>query len=184
MKAPPLASDDGGIETTSPRVTIIVACARGGVIGRDNGLPWHLPEDLRHFKATTTGHAILMGRKTFQSIGRVLPGRRTIVITRNPDWHFPGCERAGSLDEAIALAARPGPDAAISTDEVFVVGGAQLYAQALPIADRIVLTEIDLAVDGDVFFPALSEGDWREVSRASMRSGSGLAFSFVDLHRA
>lgn len=170
-------------DAPSPRVSIIVACARKGVIGRDNGLPWHLPEDLRHFRATTTGHAILMGRKTFESIGRALPGRRTIVITRDPEWRFPGCERAGSLDEAIALAARPCADAAISTDEVFVVGGAQIYAQAFPIADRIVLTEIDLEVDGDAFFPALPDAGWHEASRASMRSSAGLDFSIVDLRR-
>ncbi|MEN9314249.1 MAG: hypothetical protein RIS35_642 [Pseudomonadota bacterium] len=174
----------GRSAASSPRVSIVVARARNGVIGRANGLPWHLPEDLRHFRATTTGHAILMGRKTFESIGRALPGRRTIVITRDPDWRFPECERAGSLDEAIALAARPGANPAISTDEVFVVGGAQIYAQALPIADRIVLTEIDLEVDGDAFFPALPDTGWREASRASMRSSAGPDFSIVDLRRS
>ena len=92
-----------------PRVTLLVARARNGVIGRDNTLPWHLPEDLRHFKATTMGHPIVMGRRTYESIGRPLPGRRTIVVTRDPTWTQPGCERAGSLDEAIRLAGSPSP---------------------------------------------------------------------------
>src|SRR5690606_35588306 len=96
------------------RVTIVVARARNGVIGRDNALPWHLPEDLKHFKATTFGHAIVMGRRTFESIGRALPGRRSIVVTRNEHWSSPDCERAGCLDEAIALAREPGPDPAIA----------------------------------------------------------------------
>ena len=166
------------------RIAIVVARARNGTIGRDNGLPWHLPEDLKHFKATTTGHAILMGRKTFDSIGRALPGRRTIVITRDPGWRFEGCERAGSLAEAIATASRPGSDPAIATDEVFVVGGAQIYREALALADRIVMTEIDADVDGDAFFPDLDPATWREHARAAHRSATGLQFSIVDYRRA
>lgn len=165
------------------RVTIVVARARHGVIGCDNALPWHLPEDLKHFKATTLGHAIVMGRHTFESIGRPLPGRRTIVVTRNDAWHAPGCERAPSLDAALALAASPGPDPSIATDEVFVVGGAQLYREALPRADRVVLTEIELDVDGDAHFPALAPQDWTERSREARTSSGGIGYAIVDLRR-
>ena len=167
-----------------PRLTLVVARARNGVIGRDNALPWHLPEDLRHFKATTLGHAILMGRRTFESIGRPLPGRRTIVVTRDPTWSHPGCERAGSLEEAIALASRAPAGAALATDEVFVVGGAQLYAQALPLADRIIATEIALDVEGDVHFPALDPAFWRETAREEHTSARGLPFAIVRYERA
>jgi len=165
------------------RVTIVVAQARHGIIGRDNALPWHLPEDLKHFKATTLGHAIVMGRRTFESIGRPLPGRRTIVVTRNAAWHAPGCERAPSLDAALALAASPGTDPSIATDEVFVVGGAQVYRQALPHADRIVLTEIDLEVDGDARFPALAPQEWTEHAREAHTSSAGIGYAIVDLRR-
>jgi dihydrofolate reductase len=166
------------------RVTIVVARARNGVIGRDNALPWHLPEDLKHFKATTTGHAIVMGRRTFESIGRALPGRRTIVVTRDPDWAHAGCERAGSLRQAIALAATPGPDPAIATDEVFVVGGAQLYAEARAIADRAIVTEIDLAPEGDARFEALGPPEWTLKSSQTHRSASGLDYRIEDWERA
>jgi len=166
-----------------PRVTIIVARARNGVIGHRNALPWHLPEDLRHFKAVTTGHAILMGRKTFESIGRALPGRRTIVVTRNPEWRHEGCERAASLAEAIAIAARPGPDPAIATDEVFVIGGAQLYREALARADRALVTEIELEPVGDAHFAALGPPEWTlHASRAEVSAG-GLAFRIEDWER-
>lgn len=167
----------------TPRISIVVARARNGVIGRDNTLPWHLPEDLRHFRATTTGHAILMGRKTFESIGRALPGRRTIVITHNPEWQFPDCERAGSLAEAIALAARPGPDASIATDEVFVVGGAQIYADALRIADRIVMTRIDADIEGDAFFPEPDSTCWSANPTPPLRSTSGLDYQILEYRR-
>ncbi|GAA4406494.1 dihydrofolate reductase [Quisquiliibacterium transsilvanicum] len=167
-----------------PRVTIVVARARNGVIGHRNALPWRLPEDLRHFKAVTTGHAILMGRRTFESIGRALPGRRTIVVTRNPDWRHEGCERAASLDEAIAIAARPGPDPAIATDEVFVIGGAQLYREALPRADRALVTEIALEPEGDAHFAALAPPHWTlRASRAEV-SASGLAYRIEDWERS
>jgi dihydrofolate reductase len=168
---------------SAPRVTIVVARARNGTIGRDNALPWRLPEDLKHFKATTIGHAIVMGRRTFESIGRALPGRRTIVVTRDPHWQREGCERAGSLEGAIALAGTRGPDPTIATDEVFVVGGAQLFAQALPLTDRIVLTEIELDVDGDTHFPAPDPARWRVASRRDAVSSTGLAFAILDYRR-
>lgn len=168
----------------APRVTIVVARARNGVIGLNNALPWRLPEDLRHFKALTIGHAIVMGRNTFESIGRALPGRRSIVVTRNPDWRHVGCERASSLDEAIALAARPGPDRSIATDEVFVIGGAQLYREALARADRAIVTEIDLAPEGDVHFPALAPPDWTLRAHSAHVSEKGVAYRIEDWARA
>ena len=136
------------------RITLIAAVARNGVIGKDGAMPWHLPEELAHFKATTMGHALIMGRTTFEAIGRVLPGRRTIVVTRDPSWHHPGDESAHSFAEAVALA---GP-----ADEVFVAGGAQVYSEALPFAHRMVLTEIDDEPEGDTYFPKWARADWRE----------------------
>ncbi len=167
----------------APRVTIVVARARGGVIGAANALPWRLPEDLRHFRAITMGHAIVMGRRTFESIGRALPGRRTIVVSRDPQWRHDGCERAGSLREAVALAGRPGPDPAIATDEVFVVGGAQVYNEAIALARRAIVTEIDLEVRGDAWFPELDAAQWREASRGEHRSETGLRYAIVDYLR-
>ena len=158
------------------RVTIVVARARNGVIGRGNALPWHLPEDLKHFKATTTGHAIIMGRRTFESIGRPLPKRRTIVVTRQPDWAHPGCERAGSLAEALTLAATPTDDASIATDEAFIVGGGELYREALARADGAIITEIDLAPEGDAHFQSLGPPDWTLVSAEPRRSQSGIDY--------
>jgi dihydrofolate reductase len=140
------------------RVTLLAAIGRNLVIGRDGDMPWHLPEDLRHFKATTMGHPMVMGRKTFDSIGRALPGRRTIVVTRQPDWHHADVETAHSLADALALA---GP-----TDEVFVVGGGQLYAEAMPFAQRMILSEVPDSPEGDTFFPEWVAQDWREVGRA------------------
>ncbi|MCL4775525.1 MAG: dihydrofolate reductase [Burkholderiaceae bacterium] len=167
----------------NPRVTLVVARARGGVIGAGNRLPWHLPEDLKHFRATTMGHAIVMGRKTFESIGKALPGRRTIVVSRDPHWTHAGCERTTSLQAAIALAAQPGADPSIATDEVFVVGGAQLYRDAIRLAHRAIVTEIDAEVAGDTHFPELDPAQWREHARSAHRSASGLRYAVVDYRR-
>lgn len=147
------------------RITLIAALGRNRVIGRDGQMPWHLPEDLRHFKATTLGHPLLMGRRTFDSIGRPLPGRRSIVITRSPDWHHPGVESAHSFPSALALA---GP-----ADEVFVIGGGEVYAAALPFAHAMVLTEVDAEPEGDTYFPEWDPEQWSEVARVP---GDGLAF--------
>lgn len=152
---------------------LIYARARNGVIGREGKLPWHLPEDLAHFKAVTQGCPVIMGRKTWDSLPprfRPLPGRRNIVVTRQPGWQAEGAERAGSLQDAIALC-QPAPRA-------WVIGGAELYAQALPHAQTVVVTEIDRNYDGDAFAPALGE-DWREVQRESHVAASGLPYSFV-----
>ncbi len=139
------------------RITVLAALGRNGVIGRDGGMPWHLPADLRHFKATTMGHVMVMGRRTFDSIGRALPGRRTVVVTRDPTWRHTDVETAHSFEDALLLA---GP-----ADEVFVVGGGELYRLALPFAQRLVLTEVDAEPDGDTFFPEWDRSRWHEESR-------------------
>jgi len=154
-----------------PRVSIIVARARNGVIGNQGALPWHLPEDLAHFKATTTGHAIIMGRKTWDSIGRPLPKRRNIVVTRNADWSAPGAEAAPSLVGAVA---RCGGD-----DEAFIIGGAQLYDEALAMADQLIVTEIDRDFEGDTWLPAPDTNTWRESAREAHRSTGPDPFDFA-----
>ena len=139
------------------RVTLIAALGRNRVIGVDGGMPWHLPGDFAHFKATTMGHTLLMGRATFESIGRVLPGRRTIVLTRDPDWRHAEVETAHSLPEALSLA---GPG-----DELFVAGGGQVYLETMPFAQRMILTEVDQSPEGDTLFPEWVAEDWRETAR-------------------
>jgi dihydrofolate reductase len=137
-------------------ITVLAAVGANLAIGRAGDMPWHLPEDLAHFKATTMGHVMVMGRKTYDSIGRALPGRRTIVITRQRGWHSPSVEVAHSLPEALALA---GPA------DVFVVGGSDVYRQALPFADQMLLTEIEQSPEADAFFPEFTSGDWLETAR-------------------
>ena len=140
------------------RVTLIAAYADNRVIGDHGRIPWHLPADFAHFKAETLGHTLVMGRLTFDSIGRALPGRRTIVVTRNRGWTAAGVEAAHSLDEALLLAA---------ADEVYVAGGAQIYELALPLATHQVLTEVHLSPDGDARYPAYDREEWRETRRVS-----------------
>lgn len=167
-----------------PRVTLLIARARNGVIGHGNALPWHIPEELQHFKRTTTGHALIMGRLTWDSIGRPLPGRRSIVVSRNRDWSAPGCERADSVIDAIAMASAGSPEhPGISPDEVFVVGGAQIYIAALPHADRILMTAVDLEPDGDVHLDAPDPQEWRAVTREARTSSIGIGFEIVDYRR-
>jgi dihydrofolate reductase len=149
------------------KVSLVVAIAQNGVIGRDGGLPWHLPEDLRHFRRVTTGHAIIMGRKTWDSIGRPLPKRRSIVVSRQPALRLDGAEVAGSLDEALALAAQTDP-------EPMVIGGASMYEAALPRADRIYLTEVLEDAEGDVRFPLLDRSVWREIDRREIEGATFL----------
>jgi len=136
-------------------LSIIVAMSRHRVIGLNNSLPWRLPADLKRFKRLTMGHTLLMGRKTLQSIGRLLPGRTIVVITRQKDFAAEGVLVAHSIDEALKLAAG---------DEVFIAGGAQIYHQTLPLADRLYLTIIDAEFAGDAYFPALDESDWQLLS--------------------
>ena len=156
-------------------LTLIVATERHNGIGINNALPWRLPEDLAFFKLTTTGHPIMMGRKTFESIGRPLPNRRNIVITRNPDWQHEGVDTAGSLQQAADLA---------GDGEVFVIGGAQIYTDALSLAARLIVTEIDADFACDAFFPAIDPTVWTEVSREPHHSDSqGFDYAFVIYHR-
>ena len=153
------------------RISLIAAVARNGVIGKDGDVPWHLPEELAQFKATTLGHPLVMGRRTFESIGRVLPGRRTIVVTRDTQWRHPGVETAHSFAEAVSLA---GP-----ADEVFVAGGAQIYAEALPFAHRMVITEVHLETAGDTFFPPWPRASWAEESREDHDGWSRVVYERV-----
>lgn len=139
-------------------LTLIAAYAENRVIGRDGGIPWHLPADFAHFKATTMGGLLVMGRTTFESIGRPLPGRTTLVVTRDPVWEYDGVLVAHRVEEALALAAtRPEP--------VFVAGGASIYAATLPFATDQVLTEVHRTVEGDTRYPAFDEGEWVETQR-------------------
>lgn len=141
-------------------VTIVAAIGANGVIGADGGIPWHLPADLAHFKQLTLGHPLVMGRATYDSIGRPLPGRTTIVVTRQPQWSAHGVLVAGGVPEALAQAAD-------LDDEVFLVGGAQIYAEALGLGlvDRMSVTRVELAPEGDTYFPDLDWDDWVEKSR-------------------
>ena len=161
------------------KVALVAAVARGGVIGRANTIPWRLPEDLVRFRELTTGHPVVMGRRTWDSLHerfRPLPGRRNIVVSRNPDWSAHGAERAGSLDQALELAA--------PAERVFVVGGGQLYAEALPLADDLYLTEIEVEVDGDTYFPGWERTAFDEVSREEAVSADGIPYAFVTYRRA
>lgn len=157
------------------RLNLIVAMARNRVIGIDNTLPWHLPEDLKHFKQLTMGHHIVMGRKTYDSIGRPLPGRTTVIVSRDPDYAMAGCLVAHTLDEAVQMCA--------SDDQVFFVGGTSLYEQALPLAERLYITEIQADYQGDAHFPEFDPGQWWETARESHVDGAGLAYDFVTYDR-
>ena len=151
-------------------LAIIVARAKNGVIGVNNTLPWRLPEDLKHFKNTTLGHPIIMGRNTWESLGKALPGRRNIVVSRNPDYEAADAEVFESLDDAI--------DACSGSDKVFIIGGAQIYDEALIYVDKLIITEVDIEVDGDAYFPNVDEMLWKEVSREEHHNGE-IGFSFV-----
>ncbi len=160
------------------RLHLIYARAANGVIGANNTLPWHLPEDLAHFKRHTLGCPVIMGRKTWDSLPpkfRPLPGRLNLVVTRQPDWQAQGAQAAASLQDALAQCG--------DAPDVWVIGGAQIYAQALPMAHSVVVTEIDLQVHGDAFAPELDVA-WRESSRENHVSAKGLAYSFVQYRRA
>jgi dihydrofolate reductase len=160
------------------KLAIVAAVARGGVIGRGNRIPWRLPDDLAHFRELTTGHPVVMGRRTWESLPdrfRPLPDRRNVVVTRNPDWTAEGAERVGSLEEALALLG--------GEPQVFVIGGAELYASALPSADELLLTEIDADIDGDVYFPHWERAEFAEVSRDKRTTEDGMPFAFVHYAR-
>jgi dihydrofolate reductase len=156
-------------------VTLIVARAENGVIGRDGGLPWHLPADLKRFKALTLGAPMVMGRKTFESLPGLLPGRRHIVLTRNPAWQAPGAEIVRDVPEALRAAGEP---------RVSVIGGAEIFRQFVPVADRVELTEVHARPEGDTLMEPFDPAHWRQVARETHGAeGSRPAFSFVTLAR-
>ena len=150
--------------TRRPRLTMVVAIDAQRGIGVDNQLPWHLPEDLAHFKRVTMGRPMIMGRKTFDSIGRPLPGRRSIVVTRNAGWHHAGVEAVTSLEAAIAL---------VGEEEASIIGGAQVFEAALPLADRMIVTEIGHTFACDTFFPPIDPAVWVETAREAHHSAAG-----------
>ena len=158
-------------------LSILVAMARNRTIGINNTLPWRCPEDLKHFKSLTMGHHMIMGRKTYDSIGKPLPGRTTVVVTRNPGLKIEGCIVAHSLEQAIAVCA--------GDDEIFVVGGADLYVQALPLVDTLYVTEIQQEITGDAHFPLINNTEWREISRdkRSQVEPQPLNYHFVTYQR-
>ncbi|HEY7884385.1 MAG TPA: dihydrofolate reductase [Cellvibrionaceae bacterium] len=163
------------------KVALIVACDKNHVIGKGNALPWHLPADLQYFKCVTLGKPIIMGRKTYESIGRLLPGRPNIIVTRQAAWQPPaGAYKAMDLADAISLAG----ELAATADEVMIIGGEQIYRAALDYANRVYKTEVDICIDqGDAFFPVLPSDQWREVSRHEGDAGAPLHHAFVILER-
>ena len=149
-------------------IILIAAVGANGVIGRDNDLPWRIREDLQHFKQLTLGHTLVMGRKTYDSIGRPLPGRRTVVVTRQPDWEADGVEVVHTVEEALK-----------QEGELYVAGGGEIYRQAFPYADRLELTEVDQSPDGDVTFPTFDRSAWTETARTPLDG-----FTFVTYDKA
>ncbi len=137
-------------------IILIVAMARNRVIGRKNKIPWHIPEEMHHFKTTTMGHAVIMGRKTFESMGKALPGRFNVVLTRNPDLHFPGCKTARNFEEGLRCCQ--------GLEKVFIIGGRTIYQESIATADTILLSVLDAEYEGDTFFPAIPETLFSQVS--------------------
>lgn len=155
---------------------IVVATDQERGIGINNTLPWHLPEDLAHFKRTTSGHPIIMGRKTFESIGRPLPNRRNIVVTRNAGWKHEGVETAQSLTQAASMC---------GDGDAFIIGGAQIYRESLALAERLIVTEIDQVFQCDAFFPEIDSRLWKETSRETHHSEKGgFDYAFVTYEKA
>lgn len=157
-----------------PTIALIVAISNNNAIGKNNQLLWHLPNDLRFFKRVTTGHSIIMGRKTFESIGNPLPNRRNIILSMREGFVIPGIEVAGSLKSALELTAKE--------DIVFVLGGAEIYKQFLPLADEIYLTQVDVYLDGDAFFPKLRKEEWQIISQEPHSSDERHPHSYTFLH--
>lgn len=140
------------------KLSVIAAASENNVIGRNNDLPWSLPDDMKFFRKTTSGSPIIMGRKNYESIGRALPKRQNIVISRDPDLHIDGCDCVTSLEDAVRLAESGSPD------EAFVIGGGQIYAQSMDLADKLYITRIHAEIEGDVYFPEISPDEWKLVS--------------------
>lgn len=164
------------LQLTTP-VAIIVAAAKNRVIGHNNAMPWYLPEELKHFKRTTLGKPLVMGRATFESIGRPLPGRTNIVISRNPAFSHPGIKVASSLEDALRLA----DSQAIldGSEEIMVMGGGQIYQQAFALASRLYLTEVDAEPVGDTWFPEIRDADWLETSRDTYPAQEGNRYAYA-----
>ena len=165
------------LQKMSTKISIIVAVAQNGVIGTGGTMPWHISEDFRHFKEVTLGHSVVMGRKTYESIGRPLPRRRNIVITRNSDLRIEGCEMAPSLEAALAMCE--------GEEEVFVIGGGEIYRQALPLAHKLYITHVGVSVEGDTRFPTIDPAVWHEVGRTEFERGAEFEhpFAFVDYEK-
>lgn len=161
MPRPPIAK---------PLLSMICAMDSNRLIGKNNTLPWHLPADLAFFKQTTMGKPVIMGRKTFESIGRPLPGRTNIIVSRNADFSFPGCDIAGSIDQAMALAR--------DNEEVMLIGGASLYQQCINRADQIYQTLIHHSFDGDTWFPEIDPGQWKQATREDYPADSSNSYSY------
>lgn len=159
--------------TSVPIISAIVAMAENRVIGYNNQLPWYLPADLKHFKAITTGNPILMGRKTHQSIGKPLPNRTNIVLTRDKNFHALGCSTATSIDEAIKIAST-----CAESKEIFIIGGAEIYKQLFPLIQRVYLTIVHHIFDGDAYFPSLQKKDWQEIECVSYLADKENAYSY------
>lgn len=158
-----------------PHIQIVVAYARNRVIGRDNDLPWRLPGDLAHFKRSTMGCPIIMGRKTWESLGRPLPGRLNVVITRNPQYQAQGATVCTSLEAALQACA--------DTPRACIIGGEELFRMALPETDEIIATEIDADIEGDTYFPEFDSSEWEEIERLPQPEENGLRYDFVTLRR-
>jgi dihydrofolate reductase len=166
-----MAQLPGSIDASEPRIYLIAALAANGVIGVDGKLPWHLPEDLQHFKRLTLGHPIIMGRRTWESLGKALPGRENIVVTRTPAYEAPGAAVATSLGAALALC--------VGESVAFVIGGHRLFVESLPMAAGLVLTEIFRDYTGDTWFPEFDRSQWREAQREPHKTADGMKFDFV-----
>lgn len=156
-------------------ISLIVALAQNNVIGANNQLLWHISDDLKRFKALTTGHTVVMGRKTYQSIGRPLPNRKNVVISRNSSFVAEGCTICSSLDHALELCA--------NDYEVFIIGGGQIYEQALPIASRLYLTKVHAKYTGDTYFPIINPCQWKTTSEENRESTDGLKYTFINMER-
>jgi len=168
---------------TTPKISLIAAVGENGVIGKGSEMPWRIKSEMQYFKRTTQGHPVVMGRKSFESLGKPLPGRANIIISRNPDYRIDGCVTVTSLDEGLAaardIAARDG------IDEIFIGGGSEIYRQTLPAADRLYLTEVHLAPEGDIRFPAFDRTEWREVKREfhAAKEGESADYTITVLER-
>jgi len=166
---------------TTMRLSILVAMARNRVIGQNNTLPWHLPADLKHFKSLTIGHSMIMGRKTYESIGKPLPGRTNIIVTKQSNFQAPGTTIVNSIEEALEKS----KESSCANNESFIIGGAELYRQTLKLCHRMYITEIQGDFEGDTFFPEFNQDDWQETTRERHEGNdkAGLAYHFVILDR-